>query len=256
MKTNNAALYLRRHKALILSILMVLQGCALTPSENHTREAFIGPRGLPEDKGDMPLFWWQACFRMPYSGVETPNWAIDVMLAQRVVRPALERHAEGVNLWRFHRRAGVDEAGHQFSLLFYATEITAIALFNELEAAPLVKRLAEAGYSTGMVRNCRGGKPEHALSAHSDPAWNKHLRQAWPYFIMGASVHWLALVEGVDREIGVVKSDEIDEQLHHYEAVNSKVTAIWRSQGQHAYLHQLAAIFGYEPLEIQMLMQF
>ena len=43
--------------------------------------------------------------------------------------PALAAAGGDLSLWRFHRRAALDQAGHRFSLLVYSDAQTAEALF-------------------------------------------------------------------------------------------------------------------------------
>ncbi|GAA4959031.1 hypothetical protein GCM10025791_44900 [Halioxenophilus aromaticivorans] len=58
-------------------------------------------------------------------------------LADQVVEPMLTAMAEPIALWRFHRRAGRDKAGHQFSFMFYTDDGTAQQVFTRLEQHPL-----------------------------------------------------------------------------------------------------------------------
>lgn len=229
-----------------------LSGC-VQPSPQPSLPPYVTAIVPGEKSG---LFWWQACYRMPYDGLERPNWAIDAMLAHQVVRPVLEQAAGDIALWRFHRRAGVDKAGHQFTFLFYSSESAAERILGELEVSPVVLELQRAGHLKGVVRNCRGSEPKSSLDAHSDPVWHPYLQQAWPYYIMGVSASWLSLVSAIDDELGGSSPADLESKVAHYQEVHARITELWRGQGQHAYLHHLSAIFAYQPLLIQRYLQF
>jgi hypothetical protein len=42
-----------------------------------------------------------------------------------------------------------------------------------------------------------------------------------------------------------------DELLAHYRGVDEELNRQWRDFGQHAYLHHLSALFGYQPVRIK-----
>jgi hypothetical protein len=44
----------------------------------------------------------------------------------------LEKFDNDIYLWRFYRRAARDEAGHQFSFMFYASSLTAYSIYQDL----------------------------------------------------------------------------------------------------------------------------
>jgi uncharacterized Tic20 family protein len=39
--------------------------------------------------------------------------------------------------------------------------------------------------------------------------------------------------------------------LSYYKQTNDRVSTLWREQAQHAYLHHLSALFGYQPVLIR-----
>ena len=69
--------------------------------------------------------WWSIAFRMRWDPEQTPDWYLDALLADQVCAPALAEFDPPISLWRFHRRAADDEAGHRFSLLVYTDPLTA-----------------------------------------------------------------------------------------------------------------------------------
>jgi hypothetical protein len=44
--------------------------------------------------------------------------------------------------------------------------------------------------------------------------------------------------------------------MEKYRGVDAGITEIWRDQGQHALLHHLNAVFGYEEMLIQKAVSF
>ena len=69
---------------------------------------------------------------------------------------------------------------------------------------------------------------------------------------MGVSEMWLNLIrEVVSQTSGDKVPANLDELLGLYEQVNTTIEQMWQEEGQHAFLHHLNAIFGYEPIEIR-----
>jgi len=88
----------------------------------------------------------------------------------------------------------------------------------------------------------------------SDRSWSSAIQKSWPFYIMGVSEMWLNLVSEVALETsraGGKTSASVDEQLRFYEQVNASIDRMWKEEGQHAFLHHLNAIFGYEPLTVR-----
>jgi len=199
--------------------------------------------------------WWRACFRMPFDAQGEPRWATDLLLADRVAGPALARHRRDIALWRFHRRAGRDGVGHQFSVLFYSDAATATRMLAELQQHPLLPALVAEGALTRLIAPCGGYESPQAIEGTSDPGWAPQLQRTWPYYIMGVSAHWLALIREVGADLPP-PPEQPAELLAHYARIGERISAVWRGQGQHAYLHHLSALFGYEPLLIQKYIGF
>lgn len=245
-------------EALKLTLLLVLTfsvvGCAQNQSGPEAASWGRVPVGGVTENSNR--FWYAACFRMPWDGKGRPNWAMDALLASEVVLPVLQGASGDMPLWRFHRRAGRDATGHQFTFLMYATPEVAEEALVAMEQSSVVHSLLREGSLKSVVRTCRGDLPKAALNAHSDPGWHPHIQQSWPYFIMGVSAHWLALVDSVSKELGRPMEASIASLLGHYGEVHQEVSQLWQGQGQHAYVHHLSAIFAYEPLFIQRFIGF
>jgi hypothetical protein len=180
-----------------------------------------------------------------------PAWHRDLLIAHLVVKPVLDRHAQEIALWRFHRRAARDDAGHQFSFIFFASAGTARGVFSGISSNPLLEQAYASGRAITVVCDDPSAVSRPAIADTSDPAWSAPLRRAWPYYLMGASQMWLDLVCRMARgehTTGAPPSfDELDER---YAGTSADITALWQNEGRHAFLHHLNALFGYEPIVV------
>ena len=197
---------------------------------------------------------------MPSRG---PRWHLDALLAERVFAPILHTWGGALAPWRFHRRAADDAEGHRFSFAFRADPAVARQVLAAVRASALLDALRRAGDVRDVREETvpREGPASGELAAGTDPAWPPAVQQAWPYFAMGASRNWLALVEQVSaaRAGGAPPADDdLAALIAHYRGVNEDVSALWRDNAQHAWLHHLNALFGYQPVLIRelRLMQF
>jgi hypothetical protein len=195
--------------------------------------------------------WWYARFRIEWPPDLEPAWHTDLLIAHRVVKPAIERHWRDIPLWRFHRRAARDEAGHQFSFIFFAPADAARRIYAELSAHPLLGQAAAAGRSIGLACDDPATVSRPGVDGTSDPAWSGPLRQAWPFYMLGASRMWLELISAVVADDdGSTPQPSYDELDSRYAEANSAITGLWQTEGRHAFLHHLNALFGYEPITI------
>ena len=62
---------------------------------------------------------------------------------------------------------------------------------------------------------------------------------------------WLKLIEEVGAEDPQPEYSDMAAVIDYYRTVNDRVNTLWREEGQHAYLHHLNALFGYQPLVIR-----
>ena len=62
---------------------------------------------------------------------------------------------------------------------------------------------------------------------------------------MGASQLWLGLIQQLDTH-----DQWPNEPLARYASLDDALTALWRSEGGHALLHHLSAVFGYQELMV------
>lgn len=199
--------------------------------------------------------WWVYRFRIDWPEGEPADWAVDLLLAHAVVKPNLDRFAQRLSYWRFHRRAARDAAGHQFSLLFYSDPATAGALYAALDASPVLAKIREQGLVTRIIKD----DPQHpvrpGIADTSDPHWSPMLQRQWPAYIMGASLLWLGLVEEAVTDLPSEQHGG-DDLLAEYRAADDRITRLWYKEGQHALLHHLNAVFGYHDLLIVKPMRF
>lgn len=235
--------FLRTIGAVLVAV--VFAGCASVP----TPPAAAVPRPAPAPSADHS--WWYARFRMDWPDGADPAWQTDLLIAHLVIKPVLDRHAQDIALWRFHRRAARDEAGHQFSFIFFASAGTARRIFSGISSNLVLEQAKASGRVIAVVCDDPSAASRPAISDTSDPNWSAPLRQAWPYYLMGASQMWLDLVCGMargDPATGAPPSfDELDAR---YAGISADITTLWQNEGRHAFLHHLNALFGYEPIVI------
>ncbi len=225
----------------------VLTGCAIVPEGEPapTTRPASEPQAGPAAQG-----WWYASFRLNWPEGSEPKWHLDPLLAVEVVGPVLERHRDEIALWRFHRRAVRDAAGHRFSFIFYSSPGAAAQIFGEIQASPVLHKLESAGLVANASYDSTSEISRPAISDTSDRNWSDSLQRAWPHFIMGASQTWLELAREYAEREAPVQPDSAAELASKYEKVNAKLTERWQEEGGHAFLHHLNALFGYQPVII------
>ncbi len=233
---------------LFLGLCMVLLNVSCT-AVSPTRSVSLGvttPSPQIEELG-----WWYARFRMPWPQDAEPQWHLDALLASLVLAPIIEENRSEIALWRFHRRAARDAAGHQFSLIFYAAPNAAARIFESINSNPLLSELQEAGEILTVACDSTEAIRKPNIEDTSDRQWSPVLQRSWPYFIMGVSELWLTLVtqiaEGQESH-GLPAT--LRGKLELYRTVDQEVQTLWHHEGGHALLHHLNAIFQYEPLMV------
>ena len=221
----------------------------------------ISPAPFPPTIGETQDRSWRAVrFRIGWPLNKPPDWSMDLLLADRVIRPVLAEHQNRIPLWRFHRRATRDAAGHRFSFIFYATGPLAENIFFDVLNNRVLNGMLAAKTIEGVKTDDIRFPARSAVEATSDPAWPIELQKAWPAYIMGVSAAWMTLirqhVQGREPEYARPEDTQIDDLLNLYRNVNDSIDKIWIKDGQHAFLHHLNAIFGYEPVYIRNMMKF
>jgi len=209
------------------------------------------PTAASLDAEQPERFWWQFRFKLLWPDGEPPMFSHHLLIADQIIAPALIKHEENMGLWRFHRRAGRDQAGHQLSLIFYANRETADAVAESMDENPLTQWLHSQDLIEATYFSRRTDAELALMEDTSDREWPVEIQRSWPYFIMGVSQTWLVMLQELSAKDSLSGEVDYDTVLAHYQTVDSKLTAQWRDFGQHAYLHHLSAIFGYQPLKIR-----
>jgi len=205
--------------------------------------------GPPDRPTAEPLYWWYARFRMVWEPESKPRWYLGPLIAHRVLRPVIRDFSDRIPLWRFHRRAARDAAGHQFSFIFYATPETAGAVFDRIARDPTLQLLYDGHLLARVVFDDPDDPRRPGVADTSDRHWSAAVQKSWPYFAMGASQTWLNLIDRLCQASPPAPGKpDVARLTDDYRRISGQVDHTWQTEGRHAYLHHLNAIFGYVPL--------
>ena len=228
----------------LIALAALLAACAPLPPKPVTLPEAIAPDAAT-------AVWQRIRIYIHWQRDEMPHWYVDALLAHRIAGPLLQRQRAALVLWRFHRRAADDAAGHSLSVLTYAAPATNDALCRALREDPLTVAMLRAGVLDKITCEGFGAERGHLVEATSDTHWSPALQRSWPFYIQGVSEMWLRLLEEHAQALGGAnRAHDLDALLAFYQRVNEAVTATWQKEGQHAFLHHLNALFGYEPIDI------
>ena len=235
---------------MVVILLAGLSACARPPLRTNTTAPATGVTS--DIKADQ--YWWYCRFKIDWPETGEIDLAVDLMLAHAVVGPVLRQHRQEIPYWRFHRRAAIDDAGHQFSFIFYTDPATATTVMADLHQSAILQQLL-----TGKIlERASFDKPNNPIRPDlkdvSDPDWSIEIQRNWPAYIMGVSATWLGLID--DFMPDAPATTDLQELIQQYRQVHERITAMWRREGQHAFIHHLSAIFGYEPVMIHQEIQF
>jgi hypothetical protein len=229
---------------LLILLMMVIAGCATTQPAKPSETIAPPPQEIASSNG-----WWSARFRMQWPAEEQANWHLDLLVAHKIVLPALAQYKDETRLWRFHRRAVRDQTGHQFSFIFYASAGTAYQVFDMLRSNELLSEMKFAGMIIEDRYDNTDKITKPRIEDASDAAWPPSIQKNWPYFIMGASQMWLNLIsETVADMPNLYRPLSLEEYEEQYEKANDTISELWQEKGQHAFLHHLSALFGYQEI--------
>ena len=243
--SSRAVMGLRMLAAGLLPLL-----CACAPGLAHKQQT-PAPAGAYVAFEESGKSWWRLYFTLAWDQNEEPDWHLDALLADQVMAPVIAQTEPRISLWRFHRRAAPDEAGHRFSFIFYSDGETAGVVNNGVRASPVVARLLDAGVIVALEPAALYGAPAEDIGATSDQQWPPEVKRGWPWFVMGVSQSWLRLIAEVKTSRPQSETVSLDALLAYYRDINDEVSTLWRENGQHAYLHHLNAVFGYQLLIIR-----
>jgi hypothetical protein len=235
------------HLLIIAALLLTtLAGCAsITPARTEKAKPVV-QAPIPDANN-----WWGAGFRIGWPEDAEPQWHMDLFIAHEIIKPVMEKYEADIILWRFHRRAARDSAGHRFSYIFYASPQTADRIYTEIGSSELLDGLKTAGLVELVSFDdiTKPAKPD--IEDSSDKNWSLPIQRTWPYFIMGASQMWLQLTGDVAADISKDNQPATVSELEAiYKKTNAVVTQMWQKEGRHAFLHHLNAIFEYKPVVV------
>jgi len=244
-----------RNNLVLVSIgLILLAGCAGMKTEGSRTAIARKP------PSDITAMRWRAVrFQNGWPEGASAEWYIDALIAHRVVAPILERYRNQIPLWRFHRRAARDKAGHLFSFIFYTDSVSAQRVIDAVQNDSLVTEMLQAGSIVRVFADGNGQITKPGIGDTSDQNWSPIVRNTWPYFIMGVSKTWLEMIAAeADRRQLSAESASIENLMAQYRNIDNKVRQAWQSEGHHAFLHHLNAVFGYAPVIVgqDVLMKF
>ncbi len=227
-----------------ISFIVIVAGCALPGPVKPTVKIAPPPAEVASAEG-----WWFARFRMHWPAEEPADWHWDLLIADKIVAPVLVQYKDEILIWRFHRRAVRDEAGHQFSFIVYASAQTAYQIFNTIRANELLVEMKNAGAIIEDLYDHPGKITRPRIEDTSDTSWPPVVQRSWPYFIMGASRMWLNLISATVADMPDANSPlALQENERLYKKANAVISALWEKEGQHAFLHHLSGLFGYQPI--------
>jgi hypothetical protein len=146
-----------------------------------------------------------------------------------------------------HRRAAPDGACHQFSLLVYASPPTTERLHERFDADPTLRDLQVSRQLRDLIHGCRAEQGTSKVAAASDPGRDPAIQRAWPWFIMGVSASWLALIQELAHELLPAGAGP----LPAYRAIGARIEGLWAAAGQHAFLYHLSGLCGWRPIRVE-----
>ena len=195
--------------------------------------------------------WWCATFRINWPENTPPSMYIDVCLAHQVLLPILNDQKDNLILWRFHRRAARDQAGHQLSLIFYASPETANQIFDSLSEDRLLTEMQDTGIIIHISYDDTTTITKPNIEDTSDPNWSPEIQKSWPYFIMGVCQMWLTSIREIAENTPPERNpSSLQEMLTFYQGIDEALRKLWQEEGRHSLLHHLNAIFGYQPVKL------
>ena len=225
----------------LFAIVLVALGACATNTAPSLPDAVVTAAGSDEPELRR---WWYMRFRLARAPDDEVDSYLDALIADQIVAPIISQHRTELELWRFHRRWADDDAGHQFSFIFFAPTSLAARLSAQVEHDPVLGRLMTDGHLLEFRTDAANPDSATDLAATSDSSWPPEIQREWPKFIMGASRMWLGLVQSE-----AAKHSELD--LHErYQVVEVSLDELWFEEANHAFFHHLSALFGYKPVQV------
>ena len=224
-------------KILLTLTCLIVASCASTTQLSESLES--------------EKYWWRVKFRFVWPQDTFPDFYYHAVVADQVLRPIIDAHKAELELWRFHRRAARDKAGHQFSFIFYTDKQMADVIHHKIESDKLITAMIDNATIESIHFTGAKTANNSLLSATSDTSWPLEIQKSWPSFIMGTSQSWLDLIVQMRGDDNDIKQLALNDLLTFYQNLNSEVTTQWTQYGRHAYFHHINAVFGYQPVYIR-----
>ncbi len=235
---------------LLLGLLIC--SCSTHSQHSHNTPGKNYPPGL---QGTNDQYWYRFGFNIAWPEDTEINWTMDLLIAHAIVAPVLQKHSDDISYWRFHRRAARDQTGHSFTFMAYCSQGVSALMLDDFAQSTLLKKIVEEGFVTKLLVDNPTDNGLINIEDTSDRNWSESMQRNWPSFIMGVSALWLGLIDDAVTD-SAGSGDDVQLMLKRYESANEKITEIWTSEGQHALLHHLNALFGYKPLYIRKFISF
>ena len=139
--------------------------------------------------------------------------------------------------------------------MFYSSPEIASSVFSGIGQSEILKETVGANIVEKVVIDDPNASQSPNIEDASDQNWSPALQKNWPSFIMGVSSLWLGLIDEAMKDPSETYAD-VNSLLERYREIDINVSNTWRTEGQHALLHHLNAVFGYDPLYIRKLITF
>lgn len=231
---------------------ILITGLALTGCAGLTTVDIQPVTSGVAGQSESPPEWWFVRIQWHWAEDMAPAWHLDLLAAHQILLPLINAHGDEILLWRIHRRAGRDEAGHQFSLLFYASGQTAQTIYSGIADNAVLADLTAAGMVAQVKTRPLTDGSFPNIEDMSDPAWSPAMQASWPHYIHGVSRMWLDLVSITANPLITDSAPvTLDGTVALYRQVDADINDVWQTEGSHALLHHLNAIFGYQPVPVR-----
>jgi len=256
-----------RHGWWVVIWLLFLPACATVNMQDQPQSQLLSTQAPaaveipPAQNSSGRSYWWYVPVQVAWPEQQPTAWYVDILLAHQLFKPLLIEYAQHIQLWRFHRRAVRDRTGHRFSFIFYAPKPTAMAILDKLAQNTLIPELIAANVIEKVDLPDGNNASNPAVEATSDKNWSLAMQRAWPYFAMGASQVWLGLIdqyvassaqtqENPLTDSEALETVDIEALAQFYQTIDQKMVVTWETEGGHALLHHLNALFGYGEVAI------
>ena len=207
--------------------------------------------------------WYRLPFPIKWIGdnhalkaIHTIDSPLHPLLANEILVPILSSfgdNGDAIYPWRFHRLFWQENKQHEFTFRFCAPKTSNIPheLLQAIIANPVYKEIKQHD-----ILDLKS-KEDVTLSEKGpdgDTSWPDEVNKCWPHFICGVSRAWAELISlFADKEFENAASClGLHERLNLYVKVNEHIKNSWAIFGQHAMLHHLTGVFGYNPVLVKV----